>query len=58
MKVWRIENFKVVPWAHPGTFYDGDSYIVLHTFKKDPKSEKLSHDLFFWLGEFTTQYLS
>ncbi|EJD55297.1 actin depolymerizing protein [Auricularia subglabra TFB-10046 SS5] len=56
-QIWRIEQFKVVPWPdkHKGTFYSGDSYIVLHTYKKDPDSEKLSYDLHFWLGENTTQ---
>jgi hypothetical protein len=32
VRVWRIEAFRVVPWPAErlGTFYDGDSYIVLH----------------------------
>lgn len=25
-----------------GVFYDGDSYIILNTYKKDPSSEVLS----------------
>ena len=30
--IWRIEDFKVVPWPddRKGQFYDGDSYIILH----------------------------
>jgi len=57
LQIWRIEKFKVVSWPKDkyGVFYDGDSYIVLHTYKKDPESETLSHDLHFWLGEQTTQ---
>lgn len=31
-QVWRIEKFSVVEWPRErvGSFYDGDSYIVLH----------------------------
>jgi gelsolin len=32
LKIWRIENFKVVPWPEKeyGMFYSGDSYIVVN----------------------------
>ncbi|TFY73585.1 hypothetical protein EWM64_g10428 [Hericium alpestre] len=32
LQIWRIEAFHVVEWPKEryGTFYDGDSYIVLH----------------------------
>ena len=32
---------QVVDWPkeHYGSFYSGDSYIILYTYKKDPKSE-------------------
>lgn len=61
LNVWRIENFHVVPWPKElyGQFYDGDSFIVLHSYKvpsKDNNSpEKLGHDIFFWLGANTSQ---
>ncbi|PPR00420.1 hypothetical protein CVT24_004481 [Panaeolus cyanescens] len=57
LQIWRIENFHVVPWPNEryGTFYDGDSYIVLYTFKKTPEAKSLSYDLHFWLGQHTTQ---
>ncbi|EGN98543.1 hypothetical protein SERLA73DRAFT_183600 [Serpula lacrymans var. lacrymans S7.3] len=57
LKIWRIEHFTVVDWPkeRTGSFYDGDSYIVLHTYKADPESETLSYDLHFWLGESTSQ---
>ncbi|KAK7028167.1 hypothetical protein VNI00_014982 [Paramarasmius palmivorus] len=57
LQIWRIEDFHVIPWPEErkGEFFDGDSYIVLNTYKKDPESEKLSYDLHFWLGENTTQ---
>lgn len=54
--IWRIENFHIVPWKkeHYGQFYDGDSYIILNTFKKAGE-DKLYHDVHFWLGLETTQ---
>jgi len=54
--IWRIENFEVVPWPkeRTGEFYEGDSYIVLHSFKVGD-GDKLGHDIFFWLGNKTTQ---
>ncbi|KAH8104671.1 fragmin60 [Cristinia sonorae] len=57
LQIWRIEKFKVVEWPKEnyGTFYDGDSYIVLHTYKKTPDTEQLSYDLHFWIGEDSTQ---
>lgn len=57
--VWRIEQFEVVAWpeAKYGTFYDGDSFIVLYSYKVGDKdgNEKLAHDIFFWLGAHTSQ---
>lgn len=55
--IWRIEDFQVVPWpkAKYGQFYDGDSYIVLHSFKIGERQETLVHDIFFWLGAHTSQ---
>ncbi|KZV66866.1 fragmin60 [Peniophora sp. CONT] len=57
LQIWRIEHFKVEDWPKEryGSFYDGDSYIILHTYKKDPEAETLSYDLHFWLGEETSQ---
>ncbi|KAJ5378561.1 hypothetical protein N7509_011680 [Penicillium cosmopolitanum] len=55
LRVWRIENFEVIPWPKEktGQFYDGDSFIVLHSYKVG--DNKLGHDIFFWLGSKTTQ---
>ncbi|KAJ7256793.1 fragmin60 [Mycena haematopus] len=57
LQAWRIEKFQVVDWPKDklGSFYDGDSYIVLHTYKKTPDAESFSYDLHFWLGENTSQ---
>ena len=57
LQIWRIEKFAVVSWPsdRTGSFYDGDSYIILHTYQKTPDSEALSFDLHFWLGENTSQ---
>jgi gelsolin len=56
LQIWRIEKFTVqsVPKDTYGTFYSGDSYIVLNTYKKKD-SPKLLWDVHFWLGKFTTQ---
>lgn len=55
LDVWRIEQFKVVPWPKEsyGSFHTGDSYIVLETYK-EKETDKLLHNIFFWLGEQTT----
>jgi len=57
LEIWRIEKFKIVAWAKNqyGNFFSGDSYIVLYTYKANPDSAKLSYDVHFWLGKFTTQ---
>ena len=57
LRVWRIEDFQIVPWPKTqyGQFYDGDSYIVLYSYKLGKTSDKLGHDIFFWLGSHTTQ---
>src|SRR3990167_5330643 len=54
LQIWRIEKFNVVsrPKETYGEFFDGDSYIVLNTYKKN---DALAWDVHFWLGEFTTQ---
>lgn len=59
LHIWRIEDFQViaVPKERYGQFYDGDSYIILHSYKVGNKDEeeKLGHDVFFWLGSHTSQ---
>ncbi|EDO43190.1 predicted protein [Nematostella vectensis] len=60
VQVWRIVKFKVTHWPKQdyGHFYNGDSYIVLNTYKKDPSSEacgELSYDVHFWIGRFSSQ---
>jgi len=54
LQIWRIEKFQVVAWPEKdyGSFFDGDSYIVLKTVKVN---DALKWDVHFWLGEFTTQ---
>ena len=29
LQIWRIEDFKCVPWTKHGTFHTGDSYVIL-----------------------------
>ena len=59
LQVWRIEQFRVRPWPAKkyGKFHRGDSYIVLHTYVKDPavNPDKLAWDLHFWIGAQSTQ---
>jgi len=56
LQIWRIEKFQVKSWPQEqyGSFYDGDSYIVLNTYNK-PGSTALAWDVHFWLGTYTTQ---
>jgi gelsolin len=56
LQIWRIEKFTVqhVPKETYGTFYTGDSYIILNTYRQKD-SPKLRWDVHFWLGKFTTQ---
>jgi len=53
VEVWRIEKFQVKAWPKEqyGKFYEGDSYIVLRTYKKE---DALLWDVHFWLGEHTS----
>lgn len=56
LKVWRIEQFKVVPSPPPyGSFHTGDSYVVLHSYQADPNTPKLNHDLHIWIGKESSQ---
>lgn len=56
IQIWRVEKFKLVPWPKDqyGSFYEGDSYIVLSTVK-DKETDKLNHDIYYWLGKKTSQ---
>jgi len=53
VQVWRVEKFKIVEWPKDryGQFYSGDSYIVLHSYKKE---DKMLYNVHFWLGEHTS----
>jgi len=55
VEVWRIEKFKVVKQRDfDEKFYNGDSYIVLHSYKTEGKDD-LKYNVHFWLGKDTTQ---
>uniref|UniRef100_A0A0B7B4N1 Actin-modulator n=1 Tax=Arion vulgaris TaxID=1028688 RepID=A0A0B7B4N1_9EUPU len=56
LRIWRIEKFEVKDWPKEdyGEFYNGDSYIILNTFKDDD-SENLAHDVHFWIGKYSSQ---
>lgn len=53
IQIWRIENFKAVPLPQTqyGTFYSGDSYIVLFT----PEWKKMKPVIYYWIGRNSTQ---
>jgi len=55
IQIWRIEQFHVKDWpkGQYGSFYSGDSYIVLHTYKKKD-SDALAWHIHFWLGTYTS----
>jgi len=54
IQIWRIENFTIQAWPKTeyGKFYNGDSYIVLKTYKQ---GNSFKWDVHFWLGEKTSQ---
>jgi len=56
LQIWRINNFQVEHWAKDayGKFFDGDSYIILNTYK-NPGEDSLQYDLHFWIGKYSTQ---
>jgi len=56
IEIWRIEKFNVVAWPKEkyGSFFMGDSYIVLNTYK-NPGSDALKYNVHFWLGKDTSQ---
>jgi len=51
--IWRIEKFQVNEWPKEeyGSFYSGDSYIVLNVYKED---DELKYDVHFWIGKYST----
>lgn len=55
LRIWRIEKFKVKDWPKEsyGKFYDGDSYIILHTVKQNDGTLKFK--AFMWIGQFSSQ---
>ena len=48
--IWRIEKFNVVPWPldQYGTFYQGDTYIILNITSKNDTLEYKAH---MWVGK-------
>jgi len=56
IEIWRIEKFNVVPWPKDkyGSFFGGDSYIVLNTYK-NTGSDAFRYNVHFWLGAETSQ---
>jgi gelsolin len=69
LEIWRVENrrtasdtpdFGVKRWPKEeyGSFYSGDSYLLLNTYKvkvDGKETDKLAWDVHFWLGKDSTQ---
>ncbi|KAG1674837.1 hypothetical protein FOA52_015225 [Chlamydomonas sp. UWO 241] len=55
--IWDVRSFALEPLPDKlhGTFYTGDSYLVLRTYKQDDETEKLLHDIHFWIGAESSQ---
>jgi gelsolin len=60
VEVWRIEKFKVVRQEEGkngynyGSFFSGDAYIVLNSYKL-PGVDKMLYNVHFWLGAESSQ---
>jgi len=54
VKIWRIVKFKVTDWPEDqyGEFFNGDSYIILNTYKEE---DEIKYDVHFWIGKYSTQ---
>ncbi|XP_003388909.1 PREDICTED: gelsolin-like protein 2 [Amphimedon queenslandica] len=54
IQIWRIVKFKVEHWPKEeyGSFYSGDSYIILNTYKEE---EEIKYDVHFWIGQYSSQ---
>ena len=52
--IWRIEKFAVVPWPKKmyGTFYNGDSFIILSITKVN---NSLDYTAYMWVGKQSTK---
>lgn len=56
LKIWRIVKFIVTEWPKEdyGKFFNGDSYIILHTYTEN-QSADLKYDVHFWIGSNSSQ---
>ena len=54
LKIWRIEKFNVVPWPDKlyGTFYNGDTFIILHIALVN---DALDYTAYMWVGNQSTK---
>lgn len=52
--LWRIEKFQVKVWTRHGTFYNGDTFIVLNVYKRNANDAALRYDVHFWIGKYST----
>jgi gelsolin len=57
IEIWRVEKLGIKRWPEEqyGSFYSGDSYIILHTYKDPNNEDKILYNVHFWLGKDTSQ---
>ncbi|XP_011405971.1 PREDICTED: gelsolin-like protein 2 [Amphimedon queenslandica] len=55
LQIWRIVKFNVKSWPKNqyGQFFNGDSYIILNTYKNEGEDELL-YDVHYWIGQYST----
>ncbi|KAK2849853.1 hypothetical protein Q7C36_008636 [Tachysurus vachellii] len=53
LQIWRVEKMELVPCPPKtyGQFYEGDSYLILHTQKTN---NTFTYDIHYWLGKATS----
>ncbi|XP_053395012.1 gelsolin-like protein 2 isoform X2 [Mercenaria mercenaria] len=52
LQIWKIVNFTVTEWPKEdyGKFYNGDSYIILNSYREGTSAEHLKYDVHYWIG--------
>lgn len=59
LEVWRVEDFELVAVdkKYHGSFYTGDSYVVLYTYEKEDEHGTMekAQNLHFWIGSESSQ---
>ena len=48
VQIWRVEDYELVDWPRNryGIFFQGDSYVILYTYRKGNQEHYI---IYFWL---------